>query len=321
MDIPDERKQHLNPIPRTGGVAIFVSFFVAVLCVSMVGTDVTRKFVKDGHLLLLLSGAVIVFGIGLYDDFRRLGPKVKFGFQIAGASLAWLGGAQITNFFWGGDLFSYNIISYLVTVFWFLLIINAINLVDGLDGLAAGVVLFACMVMAVLSVIKQDYLNAFYFAAIAGAVLGFLRYNFNPASIFLGDGGSYFLGYAIACLSVMGSVKSQTGAVIAIPLLALGVPLFDTILSPVRRFIRGKKMFHPDSGHIHHRMVRLGMTTRRAVLVIYFITLALCVLAVVVTNLRDEQAGLFLVIMGGGAVLMVRKLGYSPDRNFPVPGY
>lgn len=310
MDIPDERKVHLTAIPRTGGLAIFVVFIITVTMMHMLGTHVSLLVVGNRSLWFLLTGAFVTFGIGFYDDFRRLGPKIKFLFQIIGATLAFMGGARVGAVFWGIELFDYLFFSYLITVFWFLLLINAINLVDGLDGLAGGIVLFASLVMMILSIIKHDYLTGFYFSIIAGAVLGFLRYNFNPASIFLGDGGSYFLGYAMASLSVLGSVKSQTGAAIAIPLLALGVPLFDTVLSPIRRFLRGRKMFRPDKGHIHHRLVGMGLTTRKAVLIIYSITLVLCVLAVVATNLRDEQAGLFLVILGAGAGLLIRKLGY-----------
>jgi len=197
-----------------------------------------------------------------------------------------------------------------MTVFWFVLFINAVNLVDGLDGLAGGIVVFAATVMVFLSVVREDFLTALLFAALGGSVLGFLRYNFNPASIFLGDGGSYFLGYAVAGLSIMGSVKSQVGAVMMIPLLALGVPIFDTILAPLRRFIRGREMFSPDSGHIHHRLLGMGLTAKRAVLIIYSITLGLCILAVLLVNIRDERAGLFLIVLGACAVIFIRKLGY-----------
>ena len=148
------------------------------------------------------------------------------------------------------------------------------------------------------------------FSALGGAVLGFLRYNFNPATIFLGDGGSYFLGYAIAGFSIMGSVKSQVGAALLIPLLALGIPLFDTILSPLRRFARGRNMFAPDNGHIHHRLLNMGLTTRKVVLIIYAFTFVLCLAAVIMVNIRDEQAGLFLIVLGAGAILFTRKLGY-----------
>lgn len=191
-----------------------------------------------------------------------------------------------------------------------MLLINAINLVDGLDGLAAGVVSFVCAVMVILSIMQDSFRTTVLFAALGGALLGFLRYNYNPASIFLGDGGSYFLGYMVAGLAIVGSVKSQVGAAITIPVLALGVPLFDTLLSPVRRFIRGRRPFRPDSSHVHHKLVGMGFTSKRAVLIIYMITAALSVIAVVMANVRDERAGLFLILLGAGAVYFIRKLGY-----------
>jgi UDP-GlcNAc:undecaprenyl-phosphate GlcNAc-1-phosphate transferase len=164
--------------------------------------------------------------------------------------------------------------------------------------------------MIILSVMRADYLPAIYFAALGGAVLGFLRYNFNPATVFLGDGGSYFLGYAVAALSIMGSVKSQVGALMLIPLLALGVPVFDTVLAPVRRFVRGRRIFQPDRGHIHHKLLAMGLSSRNAVLVLYGVTVALCVLAILIVNLRNEAVGLFLVILGAGFFILMRKTGY-----------
>jgi hypothetical protein len=236
---------------------------------------------------------------------------VKLAFQIAGASIAFWGGVRIGSFALLGTGMMFGMLeSYVLTVFWFLLFINAVNLIDGLDGLAAGISFFASLVMVVLSVMSGDVLTAMMFAALGGAVLGFLRYNFNPATVFLGDGGSYGLGYAIACLSIMGSVKSSVGAAMLIPLLAMGVPIFDTILSPLRRFVRGRAMFRPDDGHIHHRLLGIGLSTRNAVLIIYGISFVLCVMAIAVVNVRNEVAGLFFVIVGAGAVILVRKLGY-----------
>jgi len=191
-----------------------------------------------------------------------------------------------------------------------------VNLIDGLDGLAGGVVFFTCLLMIILSVMRADCLSAIYFAALGGAVLGFLRYNFNPATVFLGDGGSYFLGYAVAALSIMGSVKSQVGALMLIPLLALGVPVFDTLLSPVRRFVRGREMFRPDKGHIHHKLLAMGLSSRNAVLILYGVTAALCILAILIVNLRNEAVGLVLVILGGEALILVRKTGYLEHLAF-----
>ena len=227
VDHPSERKVHTTPIPRIGGLAVFLSFTATMALTNLFVTHVSELFVFDQKTAFGFYGALVVFGCGLWDDFRRLSPWIKFPFQIAGATLAFAGGISIGGFFVGSYGIQFGILSYTVTVFWFLLFINAVNLIDGLDGLAAGVVFFTCLVMFILSVMKEDYLSAMYFAALGGAVLGFLRYNFNPASIFLGDGGSYFLGYAVAALSIMGSVKSQVGAVMMIPLLAMGVPVFD----------------------------------------------------------------------------------------------
>jgi len=310
FDYPSERKVHTIPIPRIGGLAVFLAFAVTMALTNLFITHVSELFVFDQRTIFGFSGALVVFGCGLWDDFRRLSPWIKFPFQIAGATLAFAGGISIGGFFVGSYGIQFGVFSYAVTVLWFLLFINAVNLIDGLDGLAAGVVFFTCLVMFILSVMKEDYLSSMYFAALGGAVLGFLRYNFNPASIFLGDGGSYFLGYAVAAMSIMGSVKSQVGAVMLIPLLAMGVPIFDTMFSPLRRFIRGRKIFAPDSGHVHHRLVEMGLTTRRAVLFIYLVTLFLCMLALAIVNIRDERAGLFLIVLGAGAVIFVRKLGY-----------
>ncbi|MCU0575153.1 MAG: undecaprenyl/decaprenyl-phosphate alpha-N-acetylglucosaminyl 1-phosphate transferase, partial [Syntrophobacteraceae bacterium] len=313
VDLPNLRKVHTRPIPRSGGMAVFLAFLVTLLASQIFPTDISRRLVLDFQTGMFLAGAAIVFVTGVVDDFRRLGPKTKFACQIVAASLAHAGGLSILKLhmaFFSELGLGFQPISYLLTVFWFLLFINAVNLVDGLDGLAGGVAFFVSTVMVIMLTINGAYAMAMIFAALAGAVLGFLRYNFNPASIFLGDGGSYFLGFAIAGLAIMGSVKTQVSAAVLIPLVALGIPLFDTILSPIRRFIVGKRLFHPDKSHIHHKLISLGFSTRGAVLVIYSITVCLCLLAVVMVNLRDEKAGLFLVVLGGGAVFLVRKLGY-----------
>jgi UDP-GlcNAc:undecaprenyl-phosphate/decaprenyl-phosphate GlcNAc-1-phosphate transferase len=310
VDVPSERKIHTTPIPRVGGLAVFLAFAATMGLTNMYVTHVSELFVFDHRTAFGFYGALVVFGCGLWDDFRRLNLWIKLLFQILGATLAFTGGISIGGFFIEGLGLQFGILSYAVTLFWFLLFINAVNLIDGLDGLAGGVVFFTCLLMIILSVMRADYLSAIYFATLGGAILGFLRYNFNPASIFLGDGGSYFLGYAVAALSIMGSVKSQVGALMLIPLLALGVPVFDTILSPVRRFALGQKMFQPDKGHIHHRLLAMGLSSRNVVLILYGATIALCLMAIMIVNLRNETIGLFLVILGVGALILVRKTGY-----------
>lgn len=257
-------------------------------------------------------GGLLVLSCGLFDDFRRLKAWTKLFWQIAAATVAFIGGATITNFSFFGVGIEFNaFFSYLITVFWFVLFINAVNLIDGLDGLAGGLVLFTCLIMIFSLSVSGDYFYAFYFALLGGAVLGFLKYNFNPATIFLGDGGSYFLGYSIAILAIRSSSKSQVGVLMLIPLLALGVPIFDSILSPIRRFIRGRSMFRPDKGHIHHMFVSKGLSSRNAVLMIYGITMALCVLSILIITFHgDAFIALVLALLLFGMILLVRKLGY-----------
>ena len=310
LDLPGARKVHSKPIPRTGGVAIFATFMMVLIALQYFPTALSKLLAIDLRFGLFLSGAALTFGVGLWDDFKRLGPRTKLCVQIIGASLAYFSGLRITSFSPLDIHIQLGWVSYLATVFWFVLFINAINLVDGLDGLAAGLVCFTSLAMVVLGLLKQNYLAAILFAVLAGSLMGFLRYNFNPASIFLGDGGSYLLGYLVAGLSIMTSVKSDLSATMAIPLLALGVPVFDTILSPVRRFLRGQKMFLPDKGHVHHRLLAMGLTSRKAVGLIYAITAGLCLAAIYIVNLRDERSGLFLILLAAGVVFFIRKLGY-----------
>ena len=310
VDVPMARKVHTTPIPRIGGLAVFVSFVAMMAIMNLFSTRISESFHFDHRATFGFYGALVVFGCGLWDDFRRLNPWIKLLFQIAGASLAFAGGISISGIFFDGHGIQFGILSYLVTVFWFLLFINAVNLIDGLDGLAGGVVFFTCLLMVILSVMSGNYPSAVYFTALGGAVMGFLRFNFNPASIFLGDGGSYFLGYAIAALAIMGSVKSQVSALMLIPLLALGVPMFDTLLAPLRRWIKGRRVFQPDRGHIHHRLLEMGLSSQKAVLVIYGLTLVMCLLAILIVVNRNDLVGMVLILLLVGVLAFVRKNGY-----------
>lgn len=310
LDVPDDRKIHTVPIPRIGGLAIFVSFFLVFGGALFFAPALFRNQLFDSRYLFFALGSLVAFGIGTVDDFRRINPKIKLLFQICAAAIPCYGGLGIEAVGIGSRVLHLGVYSYAVTIFWFVLLMNAINLIDGLDGLAAGIVFFASLVMVVLTFYRRDYATALVFAVLAGTLLGFLRYNFNPASIFMGDGGSYFLGYAVAGISIIGSIKSQTGALILIPLVSMGLPVFDAILSPVRRFVLGNKMFQPDKSHIHHRIVSLGFTPRNAVLVIYGISVVLCILGILVANIRDELIGLFLVVLAASSILFFKKLRY-----------
>jgi len=311
VDVPEERKVHYQAIPRTGGISILLSLVFCLVVLTLVPTKVSALLRPDQQYIAFFSGCLLCFAIGVVDDFHRLSSKIKFLFQIIAAGIAFWGGVRIEHFSVLGVSIDFGPFAMIFTIFWFVLFINAVNLIDGLDGLAGGIVFFAAAVMVFLTVIGKNYLVAMLFAAVGGAVLGFLRYNFSPASVFLGDGGSYLLGFFVAGLSIIGSFKSQITAIMLIPILALGVPLYDTILSPIRRFLSGHKMFSPDAEHVHHRLLKLGFSTRRAVLLVYAITLFLCAAAIILVNIRDERAGLFLIIMGVAAVFFFRKLGYT----------
>lgn len=312
LDMPAERKVHTKPIPRIGGLAVFLAFMFTC-CIGQ------RLFANAGYLYhynfntaMGHAGAILILLCGLFDDFRRLNPWVKLLFQIAAGTFAFIGGAAITNFFVAGSGIAFSpFFSYIVTVLWFLLFINAVNLVDGLDGLAGGLVFFTCLVMAFSTYFHGQYLYTFYFIIVSGAILGFLKYNFNPATIFLGDGGSYFLGYVIAILSIRSSSKSNVSVLMLIPLLALGIPIFDAVLAPIRRFISGRSMFQPDKEHIHHALLKKGFSSRNAVLLIYGISMVLCVTGILLILLRGRgMEGFVLIVLLLGMIFLVRKLGY-----------
>lgn len=311
VDFPDHRKFHKEPVPRIGGIAILISIFLSLIVSKLLFAEALSALSWTTQRLFYVAGALFIFAVGLFDDFRKLSAFIKFLAQIMVASLAFYGGIRIEVIFGvkiGGIYF--GLLSWAITVFWFLLFINAINLIDGLDGLAAGVTFFAVFVMAAIAATKGDYLMVMKFAVLCGVLLGFLYYNFNPASIFLGDSGSYLIGYTVAALSIIGSVKSTAGTAFLIPLVALGVPVFDTILAPMRRFISGKNIFHADGEHIHHKLLQKGIESRDVVLILYGVTCVLCVLAIILMNLHDKMIALFLGLLAILTFFAVRKLGY-----------
>lgn len=312
VDIPKDRKVHTIPTPRIGGLAVCLAFSITFVLGYLYLTPVSDVFVISRQKIFAYAGGLVLLSCGLWDDFRRLNPWIKLFLQIAGVTVAFMGGLSISGFYVDDFGIRFGILaSYVITVFWFLLFINAVNLIDGLDGLAGGIVFFTSALMTVLSYINGYYLIAFYFSALGGAILGFLKHNFNPASIFLGDGGSYFLGYVVAALAISSSMKSQVSALMLIPLLALGVPIFDTLVSPIRRFIRGRDVFQPDKGHVHHIFLSMGLSPKSVVQIIYGITLLLCLTAIFLVLYRGKGiGGLILFLLLIGAIFFIRKLGY-----------
>ncbi|NIM96529.1 MAG: hypothetical protein GTO24_00170 [candidate division Zixibacteria bacterium] len=316
LDYPDERKIHSGVIPRCGGLAIYLAFFLPFLLVFSFQTPVTELLPWGKRAFAFWAGGSLILLIGLWDDIWGLKASTKLLLQVVVALFGWWGGFQIN-----GVLFPYlgkiefSWLGLPVTVFWFLIVINAINLMDGLDGLAAGIAFFASIVLAVVSLLRTNYLAALMFASFSGALLGFLRYNFHPASVFLGDSGSYFVGFVLAALGIGTLQKSSVAVAILIPVVALGLPLMDVFFAAIRRFVYGADIFAPDKKHLHHRLLQLGYTPRRATFILLSVTIVFGLLALMIENLRDNRVGLVLGAISVLSIVGMRRLGYLDYFN------
>jgi UDP-GlcNAc:undecaprenyl-phosphate GlcNAc-1-phosphate transferase len=317
-DKPSARKMHTGNIPRIGGIALLCSFFLPFLFLPLFcgQSPAVQEFFADSNILCFVSGALLIFLLGLLDDIRGLNFLCKIIGQLLIAVFVYSCGVRITAVTtpFGPD-FSIGFLSLPITVFWFLLVINAINFIDGLDGLAAGICLFVSLSMLFVCIVNGNLTAALAFAALAGSLIGFLRYNFHPASIFMGDSGSYFLGYCLACLSIGGAIKGQVATAMLIPIIALGVPLMDTLWAPLRRFVNGQSMFQPDNKHIHHRLVKLGLTHQRAVLTLYVLTVLLGIAAMLLVHAQNDTSALIIFVLGIGLVGLLRYLSDSKLFN------
>lgn len=313
MDAPDARKVHQKPIPRIGGLGIYLAFMAGVL-VNINFTDMAPD-IRSGVTGLLIGGSLIVL-LGIVDDYKCLPAKVKLLGQIVAACVAVAFGVQIdfiTDPF--GDYLFLDYVAVPVTVFWLVGLTNTVNLIDGLDGLAAGVSTIAAITILLVAVQNDFALAALFTAALAGAALGFLRYNFNPAKIFMGDTGSMFLGYILAGISVIGAVKSATTIALIIPVLALGVPIMDTSFAIIRRYRGGVPIFKPDKGHLHHRLLDLGYTQRQAVLLMYVISALLGLSAVVLNEVSGGVAIAIVVAVLFAVFMGAKKIGILRMKN------
>jgi len=262
-------------------------------------------------MLGLLGPSLIVFLLGLFDDLYPVSPYWKFAIQAVAAIWLYAGGYGIHNLglIHGGQVLGW-VYCLPLTILWVLLITNAFNLIDGLDGLAAGSGLFTIVVVFVMSLIVPNPFVTFLTIALAGATLGFLRFNFHPATIFLGDSGSLFIGFMLAALALAGSEKAPTIVAVAIPLVSLGLPILDVALAVVRRFLAGKPLFEGDKHHIHHKLLKLGLSQRNAVLSLYAVTAGFGFLSLVLLQQRRAVA-LVLAVTGIGIFLGVQQLRYQ----------
>lgn len=307
MDAPDARKVHKGPMPRIGGLAIYCGFMVSVLLMLNFG-ELTPE-IANGVIGLLLGGTLIVI-IGLIDDYKNLPAKVKLLGQIVAACVVVYFDVRIdfiTDPF--GDYLYLEYLAAPATVFWIVGLTNTVNLIDGLDGLAAGVSTIASITIMLVALQENVTLVALFTAALAGAAIGFLRYNFNPARIFMGDTGSMFLGFILAGVSVIGAVKSTATIALIVPILALGLPIMDTTFAIIRRYRGGVPIFKPDKGHLHHRLLDLGFSQKQAVLLMYVISALLGLSAVALNEVSGYMAIVIVVCVLLVVFLGARKLG------------
>jgi UDP-GlcNAc:undecaprenyl-phosphate GlcNAc-1-phosphate transferase len=307
-----DRHLHTIPVPRLGGVAIYFSFMsVVILAMALPHFFGTATPLHAKAMVSLLGPALIVFLLGLYDDVYSLNAYWKFGIEAIAAIWLHAGGYGIHNLrlIHGGQALD-SIYGLPLTILWVLLITNAFNLIDGLDGLAAGSALFSTVVVFVMSLIVPNPLVAFLAIALTGATLGFLRFNFYPASIFLGDSGSLFIGFMLAALALAGSEKAPTIVAVAIPIVSLGLPILDVVLAVMRRFLGGKPLFAGDRDHIHHKLLKRGLSQRGAVLVLYGVTTLFALLSLALLH-GVAMIALVLAVIGIGITVGVQYLGYA----------
>jgi UDP-GlcNAc:undecaprenyl-phosphate/decaprenyl-phosphate GlcNAc-1-phosphate transferase len=337
LDLPSPRKIHKSPIPLLGGIPIFISFnLVLILGVVFRIIDLKESMLSRWPLFFLCQA--IVLATGIYDDIKKLQPRIKFLFQILAGELLIVCGfliLAIKNPF-SGKTIELGFWSIPVTIIWIVGITNALNLVDGLDGLAAGIALITTATIFVIALYLQTYGIALVASVLAGSILGFLRYNFHPAKIFLGDSGSLLLGFMLAVLSVEGSFKGAVVITVLAPILALGLPIMDTFLSMTRRFLASVKLvkipekkgkvkilffrkfalFEADKNHVHHRLLGFGLSQRTAVLVLYLVCGLLCGLAVLSVMITNFNMTLFLAAVVISFFIGIRTLKYEEFHFF-----
>ena len=283
VDVPGEaRRIHDHPIPRMGGLAIFAGFLVSVLFFVPLGNEFRS----------ILIGALILVVLGIIDDIVALKPRTKFAGQIIAALIPALSGVSIhgiVNPFVPGQYSTLGIFSIPFTVIWIVGITNAVNFIDGLDGLACGVSAIATVTMFIIAVLFGETYIALMMAALAGACLGFLPYNVNPAKIFMGDTGSMFLGYILATASIQGLFKFYAVISFAVPFILLGLPIFDTGFAIVRRLLKGQSPLQADRGHVHHRLIDLGFDQKQSVAILYAFSALMGLTAVILARTNESK--------------------------------
>ncbi len=307
------RKIHGKPIPRLGGIAIVLAFYAPLVALLFVNSDVGGRFYAHPEKAFgLFAGGLAIAALGVWDDVKGANARTKFLVQFGVAAAMYAIGFRIERIAnpFGEPVELGLLLGLPFTMLWIAGVVNAMNLIDGLDGLAGGVALIAVATTFVVSVFHAHPLMILFTAALGGAVLGFLFYNFNPATIFMGDTGSMFLGFVLATTAIQTNEKSTTAVAIAVPIVALAVPIGDTLLAMLRRAGRGVPLFSADRGHIHHRLLDRGLTQRQTVMILYGVSLVFGGSALVLAFASSALTATFLVALAGFSWLGLRWLGY-----------
>ena len=314
VDKPGKGKVHTKPVPLLGGVAIYLAFVLAILLALCLNPALKEKF--SLFFIGLFFGGLVLVILGIYDDMTGVTAFPKFIIQIFAASILFYYGFRIefiTNPF-GGLIHFAPLPSLLITIFWIVALTNAINLIDGLDGLAAGIVSIVSLALLSIALYRHDLIGIFLALALAGSCLGFLKFNFYPAKIFMGDTGSMFLGFVLAAIGITGIHKSATAAALLIPIVALGIPVYDTLVAIIRRSKKRTYIFKGDKEHLHHRLLNIGLSYRGAVISLYFACFFCGIIAFLFVLIPKEYALIILVLLAMGIFATIRTIGFVERR-------
>ena len=331
VDVPADRRVNKKPMPRLGGLAVIAGFLISAIYL-IISMFIEKKidFTQDGIITKLIGFFIglVILGITCFvDDVKGIKPIVKLAGQILAAIAVVKSGLLIDNFtipFKENNLVLNEVFSYILTIGWIVGITNAINLIDGLDGLSSGITLIACISLLIIFSLNESPLIAIVLiTALAGAIVGFLPYNFNPAKTFIGDVGANFMGFAIAVISILGVAKTYTLIVIIAPIIVLALPIFDTLWAIVRRIIKTKSLkgvFKADNGHLHHKLMARGYTQRQSVFILYGVTATLGMVAIILLD-----SGIWKAVSFALLVIAIVAIGYKDilhlredEENEPV---
>jgi UDP-GlcNAc:undecaprenyl-phosphate GlcNAc-1-phosphate transferase len=337
VDAPGARKVHTDITPRIGGLSVFISVLLSLILILAINPQFVQILLDNLEVSFIVGGGLItVFLLGFWDDMQPLKPGIKFSVQFLIAGIIYFAGFKISNISNPlGGMLNVEIIDFPLTLLWIVGITNAFNLIDGLDGLASGIATIATVSIFTVTAISGDVFTALLALIMAGALVGFLRYNFNPAKIFLGDSGSLFIGFCLALLSIQSTTKITTGFALLFPLLVLVLPITDTLVSMVRRFLGSllpshkvsngstsiirkiHGMFVPDRSHIHHQLLSLGLSHRNTVITLYFISAFFALGAFAVTQVNSLRESLTVLFLFGIALIYgIKKLRYHEIEIF-----